>query len=188
MTERDGPEAPEPRQRDADGRERGTERDRETDNGIDSRERDAEERERLGERLRQLRQQQRRSLHDVEDESHGELKASVLGAYERGERAVSIDRLVRLAEFYRVPVSELLPPPSYAPRPDVGGIVIDLAVLEECGVEAVRRYVGSIQARRGDYNGRVLTVRGSDLETLAVFMDATPQMLRRELAQQGIVR
>lgn len=196
--EHDGLEASEPRRRDADGRGHGSERDREigldrdaleTDAPeIDARQRDTEARERLGERLRQLRQQQRRSLHDVEEDSRGELKASVLGAYERGERAVSIDRLVRLAEFYRVPVSELLPPRPYAPHPDVGEVVIDLAALEERGIEAVRRYVGSIQARRGDYNGRVLTVRRSDLETLAAFLDATPQALRRQLSKEGIVR
>lgn len=149
-------------------------------------------RERLGERLRQLRQQQRHSLHDVEEASGGEVKASVLGAYERGERAVSIERLLRLAAFYRVPISELLPSsPSASQRAqtDAGDVVIDLIALEEHDTDpAVRRYVESIQARRGDYNGRVLTVRGSDLETLAAVLDATPDVLRRRLAQEGIVR
>ena len=38
-----------------------------------------------------------------------EFKASVLGAYERGERAISVPRLQRLARFYSVPVDQLLP-------------------------------------------------------------------------------
>ena len=38
-----------------------------------------------------------------------EFKASVLGAYERGERAISVPRLLRLAEIYEVPADQLLP-------------------------------------------------------------------------------
>ena len=41
--------------------------------------------------------------------SSQEFKASVLGAYERGERAISVPRLQRLARFYNVPVDQLLP-------------------------------------------------------------------------------
>ena len=63
----------------------------------------------VGERLRAIRKQKRLSLHDVEAQSEQEFKASVLGAYERGERALSLPRLDRLAQFYRVPVDQLLP-------------------------------------------------------------------------------
>ena len=147
----------------------------------------------LGERLRRVRQQQGLSLHEVEGRSEGALKASVVGAYERGERAVSISRLQRLATFYRVPVSELLPPEAGTgsvltdPGPE---LVIDLTALErETELEpAVRRYAAAIQARRGDYNGRVLTVRGGDLELLAAVLDATPDELRERLSAVGVVR
>jgi transcriptional regulator with XRE-family HTH domain len=64
----------------------------------------------LGDRIRVIRRQKRLSLQDVEARSDAEFKASVLGAYERGERAVSVPRLHRLAEFYNVPVDQLLPP------------------------------------------------------------------------------
>src|ERR1700704_5439521 len=65
--------------------------------------------ERVGERLRAVRKQKRLSLQAVESGSHQEFKASVLGAYERGERAISVPRLQRLARFYSVPVDQLLP-------------------------------------------------------------------------------
>ncbi len=63
----------------------------------------------VGERLRAIRRQKGLSLHDVEARSGMEFKASVLGAYERGERAISVPRLLRLAEIYEVPSDQLLP-------------------------------------------------------------------------------
>ena len=63
----------------------------------------------VGERLRQIRRQKHLSLQEVEASSQQEFKASVLGAYERGERAISVPRLQRLAMFYKVPVDQLLP-------------------------------------------------------------------------------
>src|SRR5215831_13684376 len=63
----------------------------------------------VGERLRAIRRQKGLSLHDVEARSDQEFKASVLGAYERGERAISVPRLLRLAEIYQVPGDQLLP-------------------------------------------------------------------------------
>src|SRR5689334_24796683 len=63
----------------------------------------------VGERLRAIRRQKRLSLQDVEAASKQQFKASVLGAYERGERAISVPRLQRLARFYHVPVDQLLP-------------------------------------------------------------------------------
>jgi transcriptional regulator with XRE-family HTH domain len=149
--------------------------------------------EMLGERLRRVRAQQGLSLHDVEARSDGELKASVVGAYERGERAVSITRLHRMASFYRVPVAELLPERASEP-PQLGDqrveLVIDLVALERRDdmEPALVRYAESIQSRRGDYNGRVLTVRAADLDMLAAVLDTRPDDLRARLAAEGIVR
>src|SRR5947209_17904824 len=63
---------------------------------------------RVGQRLRAIRRQKKLSLQEVEASSAQEFKASVLGAYERGERAISVPRLQRLARFYAVPVDQLL--------------------------------------------------------------------------------
>src|SRR5258706_13989525 len=95
---------------------------------------------RVGERLRAIRRQKRLSLQEVESESEQEFKASVLGAYERGERAISVPRLQRLAHFYNVPVGQLLPPAGLhnegldPPHPPPARLheptVIDLTPLE----------------------------------------------------------
>src|SRR4051812_50229915 len=70
----------------------------------------------LGARLRAICNQQGLSLQGVEDKSHGRWKAVVVGSYERGDRAVTVQRLSELAIFYGVPVSELLPDPRPTPR------------------------------------------------------------------------
>src|SRR5256885_15136899 len=74
----------------------------------------------LGARLRAIRTQQGLSLHGVEEKSRGRWKAVVVGSYERGDRAVTVQRLAELADFYGVPVAELLPDgplPSGAAEP-----------------------------------------------------------------------
>lgn len=149
----------------------------------------------LGERLRNVRQQQQLSLHDVETRSEGDLKASVVGAYERGERAVSVSRLRAMADFYRVPVASLLPSSERRPTGDAGEgtLVLDLTrldqpVFEDGEREVITRYVSAIQAQRGDYNGRMLTVRASDVRALAAVLDTDEDALRRELVGAGVAR
>lgn len=149
--------------------------------------------ESLGERLRNVRTQQNLSLHDVERMSEGEYKASVLGAYERGERSVSVARLHGLADFYRVPLTELMPASSgrvpVESAAPLGGIRLDLTTLERSGIdgtETITRFVGSIQGRRGDYNGRVITIRRDDMRALAAVLDISPRDLRQRLAAAGI--
>src|ERR1700728_993525 len=76
----------------------------------------------VGSCLRRARQRLRLSLQAVETMSSQEFKASVLGAYERGERSISVPRLQRLATLYDVPVDLLLPEPERkTSAPPVGG-------------------------------------------------------------------
>ncbi len=163
----------------------------------------------VGARLRAIRRQKRLSLQDVEAASQQEFKASVLGAYERGERAISVPRLQRLARFYRVPVDQLLPGddgPDFGPRPgdtelivdltepaarpDDRPIKLDLTSIERFeGPEAdmLTRYLRMIQVQRGDFNGRVLTVRRDDLRAIACILDATPDTAAAKLDELGIL-
>ncbi len=62
----------------------------------------------VGARLREVRQALGLSLADVEHTSGGRWKAVVVGSYERADRALTVTKLFELAEFYRVPVVELL--------------------------------------------------------------------------------
>lgn len=145
----------------------------------------------LGAKLRSIRQQQGMSLHGVETKSEGRWKAVVVGSYERGDRAVTVQKLAELAEFYGVPVSELLPDataPSNAEPPQ--RLVLDLERLGQVPADKVgplARYAAAIQAQRGDYNGRVLSIRQDDLRTLAVIYDEPPGSLAEQLISWGVL-
>jgi len=180
----------------------------------DSQTRDEEERElaeyavRVGRRLRLVRKQMHLSLQAVEARSNQEFKASVLGAYERGERFISVPRLQRLAELYNVPVSQLLPRddgddlgaqgdevvPSGrrmdGPGWDAGGkVTVDLLALSRVtGPERdlLRRFLSMIQVQRQDFNGRMITVRGDDLRAIACLFGVTPEVMVRRLDDLGL--
>jgi transcriptional regulator with XRE-family HTH domain len=108
----------------------------------------------LGQRLRAARRHRGWSLGDVEAHTGGEFKASVVGAYERGERAISVQRFVSLSEVYGSPASELLPAPSDP------GLIIDLDALAGEDGDLVDRYLAAIQMMRK--NPGVEEVRDSD--------------------------
>ena len=139
------------------------------------------------------------SLLDVEAASGKEFKASVLGAYERGERALSVTRLHRLAELYAVPVAQLLPSPepeAAAGSQAIGGpfvapaaMTIDLERLRDLeGAEAdlVNRYLRGIQVQRQDFNGKVLTVRADDLRALACMLGVASDAAIGQLEHLGL--
>jgi transcriptional regulator with XRE-family HTH domain len=154
--------------------------------------------EQVGERLRNIRLQKGLSLHDVEERSGKEFKASVLGAYERGERSISVPRLQRLAIFYGVPVDHLLPRlgPEAVPEAAAAGnadeaVCIDLEALEgrsEPEARTLNRFLSLLQHQRGDFNGKVLTIRRDDVRVLAAILDQSPGGLIERLDDLGLRR
>jgi transcriptional regulator with XRE-family HTH domain len=163
----------------------------------------------VGERLRAIRRQKRMSLQEVEATSSQEFKASVLGAYERGERAISVPRLQRLARFYSVPVDQLLPgdagPDFGRPPPTedevidltdsaqaaslLGSVTIDLTRLETLSgpeAEMLTRYLTMVQVQRQDFNGRVLTIRRDDLQAIAAILGTDIASAAGKLGSLGL--
>jgi len=143
----------------------------------------------VGERLRVIRRQKRLSLQDVESASMEEFKASVLGAYERGERAISVPRLERLAKFYAVPVDQLLPRDDFAIPAEVETsnakkLAIDVAKLGQLTgnpFEMLTRFLKMIQVQRQDFNGKVITVRGDDTRAIAAMLDVPVDQVGQRL-------
>lgn len=97
----------------------------------------------LGQRLRAARRHRGWSLGDVETHTDGEFKASVVGAYERGERAISVQRFTSLADFYGASAADLLPAAG-----SEADLVIDLDALAGEDGDLVDRYLAAIQMLR----------------------------------------
>jgi transcriptional regulator with XRE-family HTH domain len=160
-----------------------------------------ESRVRLGSRLREIRRQQRLSLEQVEAASDGALPTSLLGAYERGERTMTVLRLETIARFYRVPIDQLLPRPERrlpldgtaadvhlaAGRPP---LVIDLGQLAPLTGDPyvmLRRFCDSIRAQRNDHSAELLTLRADDRRVVAAMLDIALDRLDEQLAVHGLL-
>ena len=167
----------------------------------------------VGSRLRAMRKQMRLSLQAVEAMSDQEFKASVLGAYERGERAISVPRLQRLAKLYDVPVDQLLPPDGdtdtrwgnssrpadTAPLPARRSaqsrdgnekVTIDLTKLHTVSGperDLLRRFLSMIQVHRQDFNGRMITIRSEDVRAIACLFGVTPDTMGKRLDELGLL-
>ena len=150
----------------------------------------------LGARLRAIRTKQHLSLHGVERKSGGKWKAVVVGSYERGDRAVSVQRLSELADFYGVPVSDLLPPEEAnlaaggANATPLSRIVLNLdrvSALQDANGDILRRFTASILRQRGDVGLRTLHVRQEDLRTLALMYDTNVEALTDRLVRWQVL-
>jgi hypothetical protein len=163
----------------------------------------------VGSRLRAMRKQMRLSLQAVEAMSDQEFKASVLGAYERGERAISVPRLQRLAKLYDVPVDQLLPNDDAMPGGRWGAsddaangrrmapvstvpdkVAIDLTKLHTVSGperDLLRRFLSMIQVHRQDFNGRMITIRAEDVRAIACLFGVTPDSMGARLDELGLL-
>jgi transcriptional regulator with XRE-family HTH domain len=146
----------------------------------------------VGEQLRAARKELRLSLQAVEAQSNQEFKASVLGAYERGERAISVLRLQRLATFYGVAVDALLPPAHEVSSEDGdASLTIDLRTvladanelpkLATSGGDLIARYVAVIRSRRRDVDGPI-SLRSDDLNTLGLLLGISADEAKRRVS------
>ena len=144
----------------------------------------------VGHRLRAVRRQRRLSLDDVERQSGGRWSASAIGAYERGFRNLSLPRLRELAEFFSVPMATLLGEIDL--RDDAvrgpSKVVLDLGRLEQLDEAApLVRYARSIVLERGDWNGRMLSIRKDDVRALGSMLHLDDASLLDQLERWGVL-
>jgi transcriptional regulator with XRE-family HTH domain len=155
----------------------------------------------LGARLRIVRSQMGQSLHEVEAISSGVIKASVLGAYERGERMISVPRLCQLAGIYDLPVEQLLPPQESSPpygtsRPSTISVLhqqkvsFDLSKVRAMGAaehDLLRPFLATIQVQRQDFNGRMITIRDTDVRVIASCFGLTCDTMKQRLVELDVL-
>lgn len=148
----------------------------------------------LGQQLRKARLEKGFSLKDVEEKSEGSFKSSVLGAYERGDRHITVHRLYKLADFYKVPVSYLLirekQNKDVNALSQTGKIRVNLERLEKMPSKKdknnLTRYFELIKLQRGDINEKVITIRRDDLRSLACLLALSPSELTDKLERMKL--
>ena len=144
----------------------------------------------LGSRLRAIRTQQGLSLHGVEERSTGPLEGRRRRLATSAATAPS-----RCSGWPSWPTSTACPSASCCRTPGGGTVVeppprlvIDLEALGSVPAERagpLARYAATIQGQRGDYNGKVLSIRQDDLRTLAVIYDMPPAVAGRRADHLG---
>jgi hypothetical protein len=71
------------------------------------------------------------------------------------------------------------------------GLCIDLQVLamrQEPEARALDQFVTILQMQRGDYGGKMLTIRREDVRVLAAVLDRSPEELLERLSELGLRR
>ena len=129
--------------------------------------------------LRAVRKQRGWTLQEVELRSQGRWKAVVVGSYERTDRALSIEKAIELANFYNVPFADLLGVSTAKALSneneyglEVSHIVIDLRKISTNeNSQVLTLFTAWITTNRQDWNGEVLSIRRSDLATLALMLN-----------------
>lgn len=155
----------------------------------------------VGALLRAARRQRHLSLQAVEARSGHEFKASVLGAYERGERTISVPRLVRLARVYGVPATQLVPddePERGRPgsttlatgegSPSADDLTIDVERLESVvgpERELLGRFLDLLQPK--DVEDLTVSVPVGDLRVVVALLELVADTIRVRLSRLGVV-
>ena len=125
--------------------------------------------------LRAIRKQKGMTLKDVEIASNGRWKAVVIGSYERCDRALSLKKAINLATFYQMPLDQLLGLENRESAPMNRKITLDLRRVRESSTtgnnfQFLATFTNLLCAKRRDWNGEVLSLRDTDLTTLALLL------------------
>ena len=133
-----------------------------------------------GRALRRARQARGLTLRDVGLRSDAEFKPTAVAAYERGERAISLERFCALARLYDMAPDRLLTQVMWRleRRPEP---TIDRRRLPEVPADdavTVGGFIDEVRRLRGNSDGDVIAIRIQDLEVLAT---ASGQQLQQFL-------
>lgn len=97
-----------------------------------------------------------------------------LGSYERGDRAISAEKIFILAQMYGVPVTEIFMPPEKCVSDN--RVTIDIRKLVKSETQQSVRLshiLLKISQMRRDWNGEVISLRSEDMKHLALFAGFT---------------
>lgn len=142
--------------------------------------------------LRELRRKKGYTLEDFERLSNGLVKAVVLGSYERGTRAISLARIAQLADLYEVPVDYFFSQSTAKTSSETSSLIFDLRRIKKIEslddtLEPVTRFISHVCKLRRDWNGEVISLRGSDNQTLSFLTSLDEEKLISHLRLAGAI-
>jgi len=116
-----------------------------------------------------------------------------MGSYERGTRSISLPRCLELANLFEIPIAELLSESNFRDFDEAKSKRFDLrrsAFLagsqDEKEFAQLHKFLIALAQRRGDWNGEILTLRSSDIDTLTLLLEMNQDQLTRWLSQLKI--
>jgi transcriptional regulator with XRE-family HTH domain len=123
----------------------------------------------LGASLRDARVRARLSLQQLAGSSGGRFRPSSLGGYERGERAISLERFCELSRLLGVAADQLLGDALARAGPYVHReVMLDLSGLPDSDAgRQTAAHVHLVRSRRSDFLSNVVTLRAGDLQVIA---------------------
>lgn len=137
----------------------------------------------VGQKLREIRKNRGYSLKDVEAKSKNRFKTATLGAYERGQRNVSISHIWELAQFYDVSPDELMyveKEPLARRKQRSLRITTDFTEVDE---NLLHTYLKFVDIKRKEFDWKVHSLRKDDIFSLAHVLNVTPDVIGEKLDQ-----
>jgi transcriptional regulator with XRE-family HTH domain len=120
-----------------------------------------------------------------------------MGAYERGDRSMSLGKLIEISKVFGIELSHLigsaeLTPSSGTPSSATPSsrYIFDLRVLNSLDDSPQKvillRYLSRIAEQRGDWAGEVISLRQSDIESLSKVIDNQTSTFEEWIQAQSI--
>src|SRR5262245_7564903 len=122
-----------------------------------------------GRALRRARQARGLTLREVGLRSDAAFKPTAVAAYERGERAISLERFCALAQLYGMAPDRLLAQVMWRierrPEPTIDRRRLSEVPADDAGT--IGDFIDEVRRLRGNANSDVIALRIQDLEVLA---------------------
>jgi len=145
--------------------------------------------ETLQTRIRHIRESRHLTLTQAAKLSKGQVSAIALGSYERGDRSVSAQKLITIANLYEVPISELFEAPrSFMPEERISIDLRKILITSNPVAQKITEVLRNIARMRGDWNGEVISLRAQDISNFQVFTGLSTDEIKQVIADYKFPR
>ena len=145
--------------------------------------------ETLQTRIRHIRESRHLTLTQAAKLSKGQVSAIALGSYERGDRSVSAQKLITIANLYEVPISELFEAPrSFMPEERISVDLRKILMTSNPVAQKITEVLRNIARMRGDWNGEVISLRAQDISNFQVFTGLSTDEIKQVIADYKFPR